>query len=78
MALMKNRKAMLVYLETNTHRRVGHAAQDQRMSMSELVRKAIDEYLERHPPEPRIRPLTPCKKSIPRLPLPDARKAVRR
>ena len=38
----------MIYLEENAHLRLKHLAVDERMSMSELIRRAVDEYLEKH------------------------------
>jgi predicted transcriptional regulator len=39
----------MIYLEEDTHRRLKHLAVDERVSMSELIRRAVDEYLEKYP-----------------------------
>jgi hypothetical protein len=38
----------MIYLEEDTHLRLKHLAVDERVSMSELVRRAVDEYLQKH------------------------------
>jgi metal-responsive CopG/Arc/MetJ family transcriptional regulator len=38
----------MIYLEENTHSRLKHLAVDERVSMSELVRRAVDEYLKKY------------------------------
>jgi hypothetical protein len=38
----------MIYLEENTHSRLKHLAVDERVSMSELVRRAVDEYLKKN------------------------------
>jgi hypothetical protein len=35
----------MIYLEEDAHLRLKHLAVDERVSMSELVRRAVDEYL---------------------------------
>lgn len=36
----------MIYLTEETHTRLKHLAVDKRVSMSELIRRAVDEYLE--------------------------------
>jgi len=38
----------MVYLEEEAHLRLKHLAVDERVSMAELIRRAVDEYLEKH------------------------------
>ena len=38
----------MIYLEENAHLRLKHLAVDERVSMSELIRRAVDEYLKTH------------------------------
>ena len=38
----------MIYLEEDTHLRLKHLAVDKRVSMSELIRRAVDEYLSKH------------------------------
>jgi len=38
----------MIYLEEDAHLRLKHLAVDERVSMSELIRRAVDEYLEKH------------------------------
>jgi predicted transcriptional regulator len=38
----------MIYLEEDTHSRLKHLAVDERVSMSELIRRAVDEYLSKH------------------------------
>jgi Ribbon-helix-helix protein, copG family len=38
----------MIYLEKDTHLRLKHLAVDERASMSELIRRALDEYLKKH------------------------------
>jgi len=35
----------MIYLEEETHSQLRHMAVDERVSMSELIRRAVDEYL---------------------------------
>ncbi len=35
----------MIYLEEEAHTRLKHLAVDERVSMSELIRRAVDEYL---------------------------------
>lgn len=35
----------MVYIEEEAHNQLRHLAVDERVSMSELIRKAVDEYL---------------------------------
>jgi len=39
----------MIYLEEDTHSQLKHLAVDQRVSMSELIRRAVDEYLKNYP-----------------------------
>jgi predicted transcriptional regulator len=39
----------MIYLEEDTHLRLKHLAVDERVSMSELIRRAVDEYLKKNP-----------------------------
>ena len=43
---MKTLKTM-IYLEEEAHNQLRHLAVDERVSMSELIRRAVDEYLSR-------------------------------
>ena len=38
----------MIYLEEDTHSRLKHLAVDERVSMSELIRRAVDEYLQNY------------------------------
>ena len=38
----------MIYMDESTHTRLKHIAVDERASMAELIRKAVDEYLDRH------------------------------
>jgi hypothetical protein len=38
----------MIYLEEEAHLRLKHLAVDERVSMSALIRRLVDEYLERH------------------------------
>ena len=38
----------MIYLEEDAHLRLKHLAVDERVSMSQLIRQAVDEYLEKH------------------------------
>lgn len=38
----------MIYMDESTHARLKHIAVDERSSMAELIRKAVDEYLVRH------------------------------
>jgi predicted DNA-binding ribbon-helix-helix protein len=37
----------MIYLEEKAHTRLRHMAVDERVSMSELIRRAVDEYLKK-------------------------------
>lgn len=39
----------MIYLEEDAHLRLKHLAVDERVSMSELIRRAVDEYLKKYP-----------------------------
>jgi len=39
----------MIYLEKDIHNRLKHLAVDERLSMAELVRRAVDEYLKNYP-----------------------------
>jgi predicted transcriptional regulator len=41
-------KKTMIYLDEDAHLRLKHLAVDERVSMSELIRRAVDEYLEKH------------------------------
>ena len=43
---VKTMKTM-IYLEEEVHSQLRHLAVDERVSMSELIRRAVDEYLSR-------------------------------
>ncbi len=43
-----NLMKMLIYLDERVHRRLKYLALDERLSSSELIRRAVDEYLRRH------------------------------
>jgi predicted HicB family RNase H-like nuclease len=49
MAIMREKKAALIYLERETHERIARMALEQRVSMSEFIRRAIDFYVESLP-----------------------------
>jgi hypothetical protein len=38
----------MIYLEEDAHLRLKHLAVDERVSMSELIRRAVDEYLKKY------------------------------
>jgi hypothetical protein len=38
----------MIYLEEEAHSRLRHLAVDEHASMAELIRRAVDEYLEKH------------------------------
>jgi len=38
----------MIYLEEDAHLRLKHLAVDERVSMSELIRRAVDEYLRKY------------------------------
>jgi len=38
----------MIYLEEDAHLRLKHLAVDERVSMSELIRQAVDEYLKKY------------------------------
>jgi hypothetical protein len=35
----------MIYLEHDTHKRIKHLAVDEQISMAEIIRRAIDNYL---------------------------------
>jgi hypothetical protein len=37
----------MIYLERDTHKRLRHLAVDERTSMAEIVRRAVEEYLKK-------------------------------
>ena len=39
----------MIYLEEDIHNRLKHLAVDERLSMAELIRRAVDEYLKKYP-----------------------------
>ena len=39
----------MIYLEEDVHLRLKHLAVDERLSMAELIRRAVDEYLKQYP-----------------------------
>jgi len=39
----------MIYLEEDIHDRLKHLAVDERLSMAELIRRAVDEYLKKYP-----------------------------
>lgn len=39
----------MIYLEKDIHNRLKHLAVDERLSMAELIRRAVDEYLKDYP-----------------------------
>jgi metal-responsive CopG/Arc/MetJ family transcriptional regulator len=39
----------MIYLEEDIHSQLKHLAVDERVSMSELIRRAVDEYLKNYP-----------------------------
>jgi len=39
----------MIYLEEDVHLRLKHLAVDERLSMAELIRRAVDEYLKKYP-----------------------------
>jgi Arc/MetJ-type ribon-helix-helix transcriptional regulator len=38
----------MIYLEEEAHNRLRHIAVDERVSMSELIRRAVEEFLSKH------------------------------
>lgn len=38
----------MIYLEEETHSELRHIAVDERVSMSELIRRAVDEFLKKY------------------------------
>ncbi len=38
----------MIYLEESAHLRLKHLAVDERVSMSELMRRIVNDYLEKH------------------------------
>ena len=39
----------LIYIDEEAHNRLKHIAVDERASMTELVRRAVDEFLKKYP-----------------------------
>ncbi len=39
----------MIYLDEKVHRRLKYMALDERLSMAELIRRAVDEYFAKHP-----------------------------
>jgi predicted transcriptional regulator len=39
----------MIYLNPEAHQRLRHIAVDERVSMAELIRRAIDDFLRKHP-----------------------------
>ncbi len=39
----------LIYIDAEVHNRLKHIAVDERVSMTELVRRALDEFLKKYP-----------------------------
>ncbi len=39
----------LIYIDAEVHNRLKHIAVDERVSMAELIRRAVDEYLKKIP-----------------------------
>ena len=39
----------MIYLEEEAHSRLRHLSVDERVSMSELIRRAVDEFLKKYP-----------------------------
>ncbi len=39
----------LIYIDAEVHNRLKHIAVDERVSMTELVRRAVDEFLKKYP-----------------------------
>ena len=39
----------LIYIDEEAHNRLKHIAVDERVSMTELVRRAVDEFLKKYP-----------------------------
>jgi hypothetical protein len=39
----------MIYLEEEAHSQLKHLAVDEHVSMSELIRRAVDEYLRKYP-----------------------------
>lgn len=40
-------KTTMIYMDEGTHTRIKHIAVDERVSMAEIIRRAVDEYLVR-------------------------------
>ncbi len=38
----------LIYLDETVHRRLKYLALDERLSMAEIIRRAVDKYLSQH------------------------------
>jgi predicted DNA-binding ribbon-helix-helix protein len=38
----------VIYLEAEAHNQLRHIAVDERVSMSELIRRAVDDFLKKH------------------------------
>ena len=38
----------MIYLEAEAHNQLRHIAVDERVSMAELIRRAVDEFLKKH------------------------------
>ena len=39
---------MLIHIDESVHRRLKYLGVDERLSMSEIIRRAVDEYLTKH------------------------------
>jgi predicted transcriptional regulator len=42
-------KKTMIYLDEDTHLRLKYMALDERVSMAELIRRAVADYMKRHP-----------------------------
>lgn len=49
---MARLKKTMIYLGDGEHMRLKYLALDERVSMAELIRRAITDYLKRHPRKP--------------------------
>jgi metal-responsive CopG/Arc/MetJ family transcriptional regulator len=38
----------MIYLDAETHNELRHLSVDEKISMSEIIRRALDEYLKKH------------------------------
>jgi len=52
---MENARRTLIYLDQAVHDTVKRRAQNEGVSMADLIRQAVNEYLERHPARKAVR-----------------------